>query len=67
MTLMGMAVRLGARITSQRASPLLSANRPMNGLARDGICITVDNRPAWLRVRDSFSMIRGSNGARKLV
>jgi len=64
---MGMAVSVGARITSHRASPLLSAKSPIKGLNKAGICITVDKRPAWLKVKDSFSIIRGSRGARQLV
>ena len=67
MRLMGMAVRVGARITSHLASPLLSATRPMKGFSNAGICMTVDKSPAWLRVNDNFSMIRGSRGDKKLV
>ncbi len=64
---MGMAVRLGARIMAHRARPLRSARAPIKGFIRAGICMTVDNKPAWNREMESFSMIRGSTGARKLV
>ena len=64
---MGIAVRVGARITSHLASPRLSANNPIKGLARAGICMTVDKSPAWLKVKDNFSMIKGSRGDKKLV
>jgi len=64
---MGMAVSVGARITSHRARPLLSANSPIKGLNSAGICIIVDNNPAWLKVKESYSIIRGSRGARQLV
>ena len=60
-----MAVNPGAKMINQRTLER-SANVPIHGLISAGSCIAVDSRPAWVRVKESFSINSGSSGAKKL-
>jgi hypothetical protein len=63
---MGTAVKAGAIIMKYRTLTR-SANLPMCGFIKAGICIAVERKPACVRERENFSIRKGRSGARKLV